>query len=164
MLRLGKPMNDLIIENSAKAIIIRDEAVLLVRYEDSTEMGLGTWYSLPGGRQHFGEEIAESLVRECGEELGAQVQPTHLLFVREYIHERHQLAGKGRNQHKVEFMFLCSLLSDISEARESDPDQESIEWVKLDHLSELNIFPTRLRHLQQLMDGDSADIYWGDAY
>ena len=76
-------MTDVRIENSAKAIIIENGAILLIRYRDSTEMGLGDWYSLPGGRQRFGETVAEALVRECREEIGAEVRPQRLHFVRE---------------------------------------------------------------------------------
>ena len=42
------------VENSAKAVIVKDGQILLVRYEDSSAMGLGTWFALPGGRQQPG--------------------------------------------------------------------------------------------------------------
>jgi 8-oxo-dGTP diphosphatase len=156
-------MNELKIESSAKAIIIQDEAVLLIRYRDSTEMGLGDWYSLPGGRQRFGETLEEALLRECREEIGTEVRPGRLLFVREYIHSRHELAAKGRDQHKIEFMFLCSLASDVRKPRESDPDQVSAEWIKLERLPDLNVFPTALRHTGDLIAA-AGETYWGDVY
>ena len=157
-------MNDLTIENSAKAVIIQDDSVLLIRYEDTSDMGLGTWYSLPGGRQRFGETLEETLLRECEEELGAKVSVGRLLFVREYIHTRHELAETGRNQHKIELMFLCSLESMLRDALESDSDQESVEWVKLDQLPEIKVFPTNLRKLHELLKHDKANPYWGDVY
>lgn len=157
-------MNNPVIENSAKAIIVRDDSILLIRYEDSSDMDLGTWYALPGGRQRFGEMLEETLLRECEEEIGAKVSVSRLIFVREYIHARHELAGTGRDQHKVELMFLCSLESEIREATESDSDQESAEWVKLDKLQELKIFPTNLRNLAELIAQNPTDTYWGDTY
>lgn len=39
------------------------------------------------------ESIEGALVRECAEELGAEVGVSALLFVREYIHSRHELRG-----------------------------------------------------------------------
>jgi 8-oxo-dGTP diphosphatase len=157
-------VSDLAIENSAKAVIVHDDSILLIRYEDSSDMGLGTWYSLPGGRQRFGETLEETLLRECEEELGAKVSVGRLLFVREYIHARHELAGTGRDQHKIELMFLCSLESELRDALESDSDQESVEWVELGQLSEIKIFPTSLHQLPELLKRDKVNPYWGDVY
>jgi 8-oxo-dGTP diphosphatase len=157
-------VSDLAIENSAKAVIVQDGSVLLIRYEDTSDMGLGTWYSLPGGRQRFGETLEETLLRESEEELGAKVSVGRLLFVREYIHTRHELAGTGRDQHKIELMFLCSLESGLRDALESDSDQESVEWVELDKLPRIKIFPTSLRQLHELLKHDQANPYWGDVY
>ncbi len=153
-----------LVENSAKAVIIDDGKVLLIRYEDSTDLGLGVWYSLPGGRQQFGESIGETLVRECEEELGAEIETGRLLFVREYIHARHQLKGRGRDQHKVEFMFLCSLRSRPELGPGADADQSAVEWVDLDDLQALQIFPTGLRRLKSLLDQPAPPVYWGDSY
>jgi ADP-ribose pyrophosphatase YjhB (NUDIX family) len=153
-----------VIENSAKAIIIDNEKLLVIHYKDSTEMGLGDWYSLPGGRQRYGETIEEALARECREEIGAEVQPGRLLFIREYIHARHKLATKGRDQHKVEFMFLCSLASPPGAGASADVDQSAVEWVRLDDLPQLQIFPTGLRDLKVLLDQPTASPYWGDVY
>lgn len=152
------------IENSAKAVIIRDSAVLLIRYRDSSDMGLGTWYALPGGRQRYGETLHETLVRECEEELGAKVSVGGLLFVREYVHARHELAGTGRDQHKIELMFRCELESEPRQAPASDADQESAQWVGLDRLGEIKIFPTALRRLRELTERPGEEPYWGDVY
>jgi len=153
-----------IIENSAKAIIVDSGKVLLIRYDDTTEFGLGVWYSLPGGRQQYDEPLDETMVRECKEEIGAEVRVDRLLFVREYIHSRHSLAGKGRDQHKVEFMFSCSLVRATGRAYFTDPDQSAVEWVALDKLSDIKIFPTRLKNLKEMLDKADAPIYWGDVY
>jgi hypothetical protein len=60
-------------------------------------------------------------------------------------------------------MFLCAMLPDIKKAPGSDPDQVSAEWVKLERLPELNIFPTALRHIRELIAG-ATQTYWGDVY
>ncbi|MFG3420585.1 NUDIX domain-containing protein [Micromonospora sp. NPDC048063] len=155
------------LENSAKAIIRDGDNVLVLRYVDR-RMGLGVWYSLPGGRQEFGETLEETLVRECQEEIGVEVVPGRLLFVREYIHGRHALAGKGRDQHKVEFYFLAELKSDLradfmAADDVSDEGQQGMRWCSLADLRELNIFPTGLRQLGELLNR-STDTYWGDTY
>lgn len=152
-----------VVENSAKAVILHDDRVLLVRYVDTSEFGLGTWYALPGGRQHFGESLEETLVRECKEELGAEVKTGRLLFVREYIHGRHELRDRGRDQHKVEFMFLCTLTSGLGTGTAADGDQDEVVWTPLADLPALNIYPTGLRDLARLL-GEPVTPYWGDAY
>lgn len=153
------------IENSAKAIIIQEGRILLIRYAD-TSFGLGTWYSLPGGRQQYGQTLQDTMVRECNEEIGAKIKISRLAFVREYIHQNHELEGKGRDQHKVEFMFICGLESPVTNVHLADDDQAAIEWVPLDDLPMLNIFPTRLKELTTLLlsTGDLSTVYWGDVY
>ncbi|MFF5215950.1 NUDIX domain-containing protein [Micromonospora sp. NPDC000442] len=155
------------LENSAKAVILDGDRVLLLKYVDH-QMGLGVWYSLPGGRQQYGETLTETLIRECQEEIGADVVPGRLLFVREYIHARHDLAGKGRDQHKIEFYFLAELKSELSAdylAADdvSDEGQQGMRWCNLPDLRHLNIFPTGLRKLEDVVN-ISTDTYWGDTY
>lgn len=55
---------------SAKALVIEDSKVLLVREKDDD------WWSFPGGGVDYGETIHEALVREVGEELG--IAPEHV--------------------------------------------------------------------------------------
>lgn len=164
--------SEILIEPSAKAVIVEDGRILLLRYED-TSFDLGTWYSLPGGRQKFGSDLRETLRRECQEEIQADVDVRSLIGVREYIHANHELAGKGRDQHKIEFMFKCDLLS-RPESTGDDADQEAIEWVSLDALSDATVFPTvlwdYLRPCFERKDGRWSwralgdDLYWGDVY
>ncbi|GIG68805.1 NUDIX domain-containing protein [Phytomonospora endophytica] len=152
------------IENSAKAMIIHDDQILLVEYIDN-EFGLGMWYSLPGGRQVFGDELTSSLARECMEEVGAEITVGPLRVIREYVHSNHELRDVGRDQHKVEFMFLCGLASEIRSVSQATADagQVAARWVHLDELSKLNIFPRKLKDLRRLLD-EGREIYWGDTY
>lgn len=56
-------ITDCLYRVSAKAIIIKDHKILLVREKE-------TWWGLPGGGIDYGETAAQALVRELGEELG----------------------------------------------------------------------------------------------
>jgi 8-oxo-dGTP diphosphatase len=69
------------IRNSAKAIIISSNKVLLTKNQDDD----GIFYLLPGGGQEHGETIHKALIRECVEEIGEQVEIGELLHIREYI-------------------------------------------------------------------------------
>lgn len=69
------------IRNSAKAIIISGEKVLLTKNQDND----GYFYLFPGGGQEHGETIHQTLKRECIEEIGQQAEIGELLHIREYI-------------------------------------------------------------------------------
>src|SRR5687768_8900235 len=47
--------------NSAKALIVKDGRILVIRKKVGTEL----WYLLPGGGQEKGETLHEALKREC---------------------------------------------------------------------------------------------------
>ena len=153
---------DIKIENSAKAIIVTDDRILLVKNRDVA--GLGIWYSLPGGRQKAEESLTEALLREIGEETGYAVKVGELLFVREYIHVNHELKSYGNPTHKIEFMFECRLVG----KRDQDPqnrilDEEQVDlvWMPTNELINCNILP---RKLQGYFESDfrKENTYWGD--
>ncbi|MEA3238227.1 MAG: NUDIX domain-containing protein, partial [Candidatus Bipolaricaulota bacterium] len=93
------------IRNSAKAIIIEDDRILLTRNRNNA----GEFYLLPGGGQRHGESLSEALVRECLEEIGVRVSVGNLLLVRDYISAHHEFASEDANAHQVEFMFRCRI-------------------------------------------------------
>lgn len=149
------------VENSAKAIIIKDGSILLIKNKDVA--GLGVWYSLPGGRQRFGENLHQAIVREVLEETGYEIEVGKLAFVREYVHLNHELRFYGKPSHKIEFMFECKFVGvNSSEPQERilDDEQETVVWYDLASLDRCNILPRRLRRLSTF--SASADIYWGD--
>ncbi|GAJ98969.1 MutT/Nudix family protein [Geomicrobium sp. JCM 19055] len=66
------------IRNSAKAIIIDDNCVLLTKNEDRD----GYFYLFPGGGQEHGETLQQTLIRECREEVGKKVTyESYFIFV-----------------------------------------------------------------------------------
>lgn len=151
----------MIVENSAKAVILRNNKILLIKNYD--ENFGGDWYSLPGGRQNFGENLTETLKRECLEEINVIPNIDKLLFIREYIHENHEYKKVGENMHKVEFMFLCSIDSPytIKEGILPDKNQKSIVWVDIDKIKTLNIFPRKLKQIDKYLEKNILS-YWGD--
>lgn len=63
-------MSNLSIRSAAKAVIIKDNMLLLNKCYDST---LGEYYDLPGGGQNQYETIEEAIKRECLEETGYSI-------------------------------------------------------------------------------------------
>jgi 8-oxo-dGTP pyrophosphatase MutT (NUDIX family) len=142
---------------SAKAIIIQDGRLLVIRNRDSS----GDWYTLPGGGQEHGETLPAALNRECQEEIGCGVTVGRIRFVRDYIGKHHEFASED-NSHQVEVMFECQLTSVPSLGAKPDSTQIGVEWLELMDLSNHRLYP---KALQWLFSGDApvdGPIYLGD--
>ena len=68
-----------------------------------------SYWSLPGGAVHYGEETADALRRELIEEIGAPVQVERLLWIAETFF--HQPDGFV-SEHELAFYYLCALPPD----------------------------------------------------
>ena len=148
------------IRNSAKAIIIQEGRLLVIVHAD----GEGPWYSLPGGGQHHGENLAAALQRECLEELGVPVRVGALRFVRDYISANHEFSQEDAGAYHVELMFECKLLGDPASAQPSNPDTDQLDlaWLPLAKLASLRLYPRRLRELLPLTRAKDRNVYLGD--
>ncbi len=148
------------IRNSAKAIIIKDEKLLAIKMQG----GGGVFYILPGGGQEHGENLRQTLERECLEEIGAKVEIGELLFIREYIGKNHEFAVHHAEAHAIDFMFSCTVDEETFE-NGSNPDKEQVgvEWLPIKELLQYNLFPRALRtHLISYFEGQKDATYLGD--
>lgn len=148
------------IRNSAKALVLADNKVLAIKLSDKD----GFWYTLPGGGQHPGETLVETLKRECLEEISADVEVGELRFIREYIGGYHEFAETDGDVHAIEFMFECRLADGAEPGNgiEPDPGQLGVEWLEISELDNYRLYPLALRPLiGRNRDGD-APVYLGD--
>ncbi|HEY8563271.1 MAG TPA: NUDIX domain-containing protein [Pyrinomonadaceae bacterium] len=147
---------------SAKAVIIKEGKILLLKHEDEQ----GDWYSLPGGGQNHGEKLSEALIRECREEIGTTVKVEEVLFIRDYIADNHEFKDEDPGAHQLEIMFECVLPEQYFPRNGTNPDstQKGVLWVKLAELSNIRLFPKELIvHLQNNGDNfNRSKIYLGD--
>jgi 8-oxo-dGTP diphosphatase len=150
------------IRNSAKALIVRDGYLLTIKHEDRE----GTYYTLAGGGQEHGGTFHETVKREVIEEAGAEIDPGDLVFIREYIGKHHEYAAVDFHIHQIEYMFLCTHLSDpdLSRATNLDDAQVSIEWLPLSNLGEYRLYPLEMRPaLQQyFLENKKEKTYLGN--
>ncbi|WP_458125073.1 NUDIX domain-containing protein [Paenibacillus sp. Z3-2] len=147
------------IRNSAKAVIVQDARLLVIRLEDQ----YGTAYVFPGGGQEKGEELKDAVARECLEEIGQAVNVGELLHIREYIGKNHEFAEWDADIHQVEFYFACSLKdpeATIFEGSNPDDYQVAVEWIALEDLSQIRLYPKTIGEL--LLTSGSSSIYLGD--
>lgn len=147
------------IRNSAKAVIVQDARLLVIRLEDQ----YGTAYVFPGGGQEKCEELKDAVARECLEEIGQAVNVGELLHIREYIGKNHEFAEWDADIHQVEFYFACSLIdpeATVFEGSNPDDHQVAVEWIALEDLSKIRLYPKTIGEL--LLQSGSPSIYLGD--
>lgn len=146
------------IRTSAKAVVVQDGQVLLIRNADES----GEYYGFPGGGQGHGESLSDAVVRECLEETGLPVTPGDLLHVREYIGSNYPFGHDAI--HQVEFYFACRAETDgpepVMNGEQPDAGQLSVEWVPLERLAEIRLIPAQLG--DKLAQGKTLPCYLGD--
>ena len=140
------------IRNSIKAIIIDRTRLLTVKMhsDDGKE-----YYTLPGGKQRPDELMIDALKREVQEETGYTVEPKSLLFIRE---------GFDNETHRIEFMFICDIISDIDETKLSyDSNQIGTKWLNIDNIRHEELYPVDMRNIiKQYFLGKNNAIYLGE--
>jgi len=146
------------IRNSAKAIIIEGNQLLLTKNQDEQ----GFFYLFPGGGQEIGEELKVAVKRECMEELGCEVVVDDIVYIREYIGKNHEFAEWDHDVHQVEFYFECRIKDSVERFRGTNPDngQVGVEWIGIDKLSEVRIYPSKLS--EQIKNRQLKRCYMGD--
>lgn len=146
--------------NSAKAIIFKDGKLLTMKGIDSD----GYYYLLPGGGQRFGETLHDTLVRECKEEINADIKVGELRFVRDYIGAHHEFASVEKDVHRIEFMFVCELVKheDVSIGSTPDDAQVGVEWLEIRRLTSYRLYPLVIREKILNLGTEGHCAYLGD--
>ena len=140
--------------NSAKAIVLHEGKVLVNRCVSK----FGEYFALPGGGQHTGEMLTETVRRELLEETGYSVVPMRLSGIYERISE----GRRDGNSHKIYFIFLCKLASSERKTpTETDRFQTGCEWIDLKEIRRSNLFPRAIRDNISGLVGYGETIFIG---
>ncbi|WP_066495531.1 NUDIX domain-containing protein [Abyssisolibacter fermentans] len=132
------------IRNAARALIIKNNKLLTIKYRK----GEGDiYYTLPGGGQNSNEELSSALKRECFEELGVKIEVKDIIFVCEYIADYHDSFIHKAGFHQVDLIFECQLTSniDILHAKSKDGNQLGYEWIDIQNIESVIMYPRGLR-------------------
>ncbi|TNF97573.1 MAG: NUDIX domain-containing protein [Gammaproteobacteria bacterium] len=126
------------IRNAARALIIRDNHVLLLHKGGDEQ---GERYAFPGGAQDPGETLQQALLRECYEEIGTQVEILDLIHVADFFKQRSGPPPSIR--HQIEFLFSCGVPDSYEPQNGPRPDshQLNVIWARLDELSDMKVLP-----------------------
>ncbi|WP_207892218.1 NUDIX domain-containing protein [Streptacidiphilus pinicola] len=148
---------------SARAVILDQDERLLVVRQRAVDRDV---HVLPGGRVEIGETAAEAVRREVWEETGLRVTVGDLLWVREFLPERHL----GHPLHttamqQLQLVFHAHLQADPASAEPRRPDrsQTALVWHPLADLDSLTLLPLGLNgYLAALAAGPTSPMYLGD--
>ena len=134
----------MIVRSTAKALVVSEGRLLLIRLRDRLN---GEHYTLPGGGQNPLETLGEALVRECLEETGYAVRPIRLAALFETIVEDEEFGRiHPEHVHALHHAFLCELDRGARlEPTEPDTGQTGVEWVSLEALAGIRLFPGILK-------------------
>ncbi len=150
---------DLVLRLSAKAIVVHDGRLLVIRKRAET----GDYFMLPGGGQEHGEVLPAVIRREVFEETGYRVEPADVVFVRDYVGANHEFASTSAHFHQVEVYFKANLVAPGEAAAippAPDTQQVGVEWFPLDRVESAPIYPLSLR--REIASQSSRRIYVGD--
>ncbi|MDG6778773.1 NUDIX domain-containing protein [Thiomicrorhabdus sp. zzn3] len=126
------------IKNCAKAVIIENQKVLLLKKQYANEKVI---YTLPGGTQEPGESLIQTVIREVLEEADVHIEVRGLFKI--YEHQRTSKTEPENIKHKVEFAFLATLSENAypQNGCHPDPHQLSVEWIAINQLKQLRLDP-----------------------
>ena len=147
---------------SVKAVIVREDQILLIGYD--LDDGAGFHYNLPGGGIEIGEGMHEALRREVWEEANACVDVQQLLFVTEYVPSH--LNDKYGSSQSLQLYFHCTLRLGSSPEQPLTPidDQAGVYWLPLSELHSAPLLPNIGRQIQDAFSGSlpAADPFIAD--
>lgn len=148
------------IRTAAKALIIRNDEILLIQHEKGH-----VYYTLPGGGQEHNEKLSDTLKRECVEELGAKVDVGDISFVFEFIADKHMGKFHIKGFHQLDVCFNCTLVDepDLTAATETDGTQIGYEWIDIDCLNDIILYPMAIRQeIIKQVNKENTLVYLGD--
>ncbi|NOU68831.1 NUDIX domain-containing protein [Paenibacillus sp. LMG 31461] len=138
----------------ACALIIKDDAILLIEYKNDN--GDGVHYNLPAGGVEPGETFVEAVRREAKEEACVDVEVGPVAFVYEYQPiKSNYIYG---DTHSVGITFKCELNSGSYPKlpQKPDPNQTDVKWIPISELHRIQLYPE--------INQDIVDYYSGNTY
>lgn len=125
------------------ALIIENGKLLIAKHIDND------CYYTVGGRVMLNETSTEAVIREVFEETGYHFKIDRLVFIQERFFEHCE-----KRYHEIVFFYLMEKNDNVKiiDGRFTDQgEKESLYWVHVDNLSQINLIPnfikTRLKNI-----------------
>ncbi len=121
-------------------ILVERNHILLMKYQYGNEFV----YNLPGGNPDPGETLAETIVRECQEELNIEVEVGNLLMVGDILPSENREAS-------VHILFEGKIISGIPVLQPNETSALEIVWVSISEITKINMYPNVSEELQDML-------------
>jgi 8-oxo-dGTP diphosphatase len=131
------------------ALILNNGSVLTMRYQYGSEF----LYVLPGGNPDAGEALPAALERELQEELQIKVEVGAMVMSGEVLEF-------GKKEDCLHCLFLGTLTEGVPEIDREHTTAESVEWIPLDRLQEVALYPNFAPYLTVGFSTDTC-LYTG---
>lgn len=120
--------------------IINDKKELLLLFHKKHKH-----YQFPGGKVEPGEDIMQTAIRECKEEIGVDVEIIKQLYVQELHH-----AGKDL----ISYKFLAHIKDGKEPVIQEDEIFENLFWMPIDSYMNYPCAPNVIELCQKILSGD----------
>lgn len=130
-----------------RAVIRRDGQLLVARQRTKS------WSFLPGGHVEPGERVEAALVRELGEELGAEAEIAGFLGAVE-----HGYTEDDTTHHEINLVFEVAITDTEPTSQE---DHLEFHWLALDDLADADVRPSLLKQALVSAGNDRASFWRG---
>jgi len=136
-----------VIQFAQKAVVAKDDKILLVRKSEEDPNYPGRW-ELPGGRLKGAEDVDAHLVREVLEETGLTVCPGQLIDLWSW-----DMSWHGEQVRVIAVSRYCTLQSpSLAELRrEYDDYLTEQHWFSRSELLTLEVIPSQLSTIRKVM-------------
>ena len=117
---------------SGRAIIFKDDQVILLFRRRKTNDGYKEYYAIPGGGQDDGETIEECVIRELKEEYNVDIK------IIEYL-------GKVGDEKNLGYLYYCEIINGIptlggeEKERNNKDNYYEIQYIKVSEFDNYNI-------------------------
>lgn len=132
-------------------LLIENNHVLLMQYQ----YGEKYLYNFPGGNMDPGETMPDTVIRECREELGIDVEIGQLALVAE-------IKGDAHRDESIHPIFFGRIIGGIPEIQKEETISSAVSWLKLDDLKLYHLYPNISNEITDILITGNMGKYIGE--
>jgi len=132
-------------------VIIENSHVLLMKYQYGNE----SIFNFPGGNAESEELFTETLMRECQEELGIEVEIGKMLCIG-------QMSGNKHRKEALHVLFEGQIVSGIPILQAHETTANELVWWPVSQLDQIRLYPNVGDFIQDYLLTGKTGLYVGE--